>query len=186
MAIQHLYGKSDFDRTFETMAGRGNNRTEETPNDNDGDVHARDDEELPEEDEEEKNEEQTPNRCKAKFDAAAVIRGELWVFDGDHFWRVPGGGRARGDRPPSGPVDLGAFWYGLPRDVRRVDAVYERPDHRIVFFSGRSYYVLAGNSRLELGPEPLTRLGLPEELEKVDAALRWGWNGKTYFFAGNS
>ena len=32
--------------------------------------------------------------------------------------------------------------YGLPASVDRVDAVYERPDHRIVFFVGDVYYVL--------------------------------------------
>ena len=68
--------------------------------------------------------------------------------------------------------------------MRSVDAVYERPDHKIVFFVGRHYYVLTGNSQLESGPLPLTRLGLPEELERVDAAMRWGWNDKTYFFSG--
>ena len=68
--------------------------------------------------------------------------------------------------------------------MERVDAVYERADHRIVFFVGRHFYVLAGNSQLESGPTPIERLGLPPELERVDAAMRWGWNGKTYFFSG--
>ena len=74
--------------------------------------------------------------------------------------------------------------YGLPDSVKKVDAVYERPDHKIVFFVGRSYFVLTGNSQLDSGPLPLTRLGLPEDLDKVDAAMRWGWNDKTYFFSG--
>ncbi len=82
------------------------------------------------------------------------------------------------------PIELSAFWYGLPPEVERVDAVYERADHRIVFFVGRHFYVLAGNSQLESGPTPIERLGLPPELERVDAAMRWGWNGKTYFFSG--
>jgi len=83
------------------------------------------------------------------------------------------------------PVDLAAFWYGLPRDVNRIDAVYERLDHRIVFFVGPNYYVMRGNTRLESGPRPLTDLGLPQDLKKVDGALRWGWNDKTYFFSGS-
>jgi hypothetical protein len=27
-------------------------------------------------------------------------------------------------------------------------------------------------------------LGLPDTLEKVDGAVRWGYNDKTYFFSG--
>jgi hypothetical protein len=27
-------------------------------------------------------------------------------------------------------------------------------------------------------------LGLPDTLEKVDGAMRWGYNDKTYFFSG--
>ena len=109
----------------------------------------------------------------------AVIRSEMWAFRGRYFWRVDKSGGTRDD-----PVEVSAFWYGLPADLDRVDAVYERPDHKIVFFSGKSYYLLAGNSQLEEGPLPLTRLGLPASLEKVDAAFRWGWNDKTYIFAG--
>ena len=74
--------------------------------------------------------------------------------------------------------------YGLPSSVDRVDAVYERPDHRIVFFVGEVYCVLTGNSRLEAGPVPISRLGLPAGVRRVDAAMVWGWNGRTYFFSG--
>ena len=38
--------------------------------------------------------------------------------------------------------------YGLPSTVDRVDAVYERPDHRIVFFVGDVYYVLGRRDSL--------------------------------------
>ena len=34
-------------------------------------------------------------------------------------------------------------------------------------------------------PKPLTYLGLPLNLSKIDAALVWGHNQKTYLFAGN-
>ena len=69
-------------------------------------------------------------------------------------------------------------------EQRRVDAVYERPDHRIVFFVGPHFYVMRGNTRLESGPRPLTDLGLPPELDKIDGVVRWGWNDKTYLFSG--
>ena len=30
----------------------------------------------------------------------------------------------------------------------------------------------------------LQELGLPDTLEKIDGAMRWGYNDKTYFFSG--
>ena len=92
-----------------------------------------------------------PEKCNTDFDAVAVLRGEMWVFTGKYFWRINRDGGSRED-----PMELRSFWYGLPSDIGRVDAVYERGDHDIVFFAGRRFYVLAGNSRLKQGPLPLT------------------------------
>lgn len=121
-----------------------------------------------------------PDKCQTDFDAVAVIRSEMWAFKSRYFWRINRDGGTRGD-----PVELEAFWYGLPPNIDHVDAVYERPDHKIVFFVGLFFYVLAGNSQLEQGPMPLSYLGLPLTLQKVDAAMRWGYNGHTYFFSGS-
>lgn len=47
------------------------------------------------------------------------------------------------------------------------------------------FYVYVGHL-LERGyPKPLTTLGLPDSLEKIDGATVWGHNGKTFFFSGN-
>lgn len=77
------------------------------------------------------------------------------------------------------------MWSGLPRNFTHVDAVYERPDDKIVFFIDQLIYVFTGNT-LERGyPKPLTSLGLPADLKKIDGATVWGHNGKTFFFSGN-
>ena len=129
------------------------------------------------------------NRCTVrKFDAVAVIRGEMWIFTGKYFWRI--GKNTPGDGIPEQPVEFKSFWFGLPREVLDddnlvIDAVFERSDHKIVFFIGSNYYVLAGNMHLEEGPLPISRLGLPSSLQRVDAAFRWGWNSKIYFFSGD-
>lgn len=41
-----------------------------------------------------------------------------------------------------------------------------------------------GNILVSGYPKPLTALGLPEELDRVDAATVWGHNSKTYIFSG--
>ena len=92
-----------------------------------------------------------PDKCDTNFDAVSVLRGEMWVFKDRYFWRINKDGGSRED-----PMDLRSFWYGLPSTVDHVDAVYEKRDHDIVFFSGRNYYVLASNSYLKYGPLPIT------------------------------
>lgn len=51
--------------------------------------------------------------------------------------------------------------------------------------SGRYYYMFDGRNLLEGYPKPLTELGLPEELDHVDAVTIWGHSNKTYIFRGN-
>jgi len=120
-----------------------------------------------------------PDKCDTNFDAVAIMRSEMWVFKGKYFWRINKEGGSRED-----PMELGSFWYGLPGDIQRVDAVYERTNNDMVFFVGNKYYVMSGNNRLKQGPLPITDLGLPADLDHIDGAMRWGWNDKTYFFSG--
>ena len=93
----------------------------------------------------------SPDKCNTNFDAVAVLRGEMWVFKENFFWRINKDGGSRED-----PMELRSFWYGLPSDVDHIDAVYEKSDHDIVFFVGKKYYVLASNSYLKYGPLPIT------------------------------
>lgn len=102
-----------------------------------------------------------PDKCHTNFDAVAVLRSEMWVFKGKYFWRINREGGSRED-----PLELTSFWYGLPSDITHVDAVYERSDNNIVFFVGRRYYVMAGNSHLKQGPRPIT-VSPPQHLPAV-------------------
>ncbi|XP_015908910.2 matrix metalloproteinase-17 [Parasteatoda tepidariorum] len=119
--------------------------------------------------------------CNTSIDAISVIRREVFVFKGKHFWRLDMNKTLRSGYP----VAIDRFWHDLPADIQQVDALYERPgDTKIVFFSGKLYWLFQAN-RLEPGyPKPLTDLGLPPDLERIDAAIVWGHNGKTYLFSG--
>jgi len=44
--------------------------------------------------------------------------------------------------------------------------------------------LFSGNTLLQGYPKRLTELGLPEELDHVDAAAVWGHNSATYIFSG--
>lgn len=106
------------------------------------------------------------------------------------------------------------MWSSLPKNLTHVDAVYERPDRKIaifigkvlintyfikvyihfttatssvmtlVWFSGKELYLFDSQYLLPGYPKPLRTFGLPESLEKLDAAMVWGHNGNTYFYSG--
>lgn len=120
--------------------------------------------------------------CKGFFDAASVIRGELFIFRGLLMWRL----NDRGSHINGYPVPFHAFFNGLPRTVQKIDAVYQRPqDYHIVFFTGNVYWVFDGNTFVENSPQPLSNLGLPNDLDHLDASIVWDKNRKTYLFSGN-
>ncbi|XP_076246166.1 matrix metalloproteinase 2 [Calliopsis andreniformis] len=120
-----------------------------------------------------------PDKCDTTYDAISIIRREVFVFKGRYLWRIGDQGLYEGY-----PAEITRL-FNLPEDIDHVDAVYERPNKKIVFFIGKKYYVFNANN-LEPGyPRPLTTLGLPETLDRVDGAMIWGHNGKTYFFSGS-
>lgn len=122
-----------------------------------------------------------PDICNSTIDAISVIRREVFVFKGNYFWRLHSNRTLR----PGYPVSIDRFWYDLPPNISKIDALYERPsDTKIVFFAGKNFWLFSAN-QLESGyPKPLTDLGLPEDVDRVDAAMVWGHNGKTYLFSG--
>uniref|UniRef100_T1J720 Peptidase metallopeptidase domain-containing protein n=1 Tax=Strigamia maritima TaxID=126957 RepID=T1J720_STRMM len=121
-----------------------------------------------------------PNTCETSYDAVSMIRGELFIFKGKYFWRLDDRGVQ-----PGYPAEIKRFWYHLPNDIKRIDAVYERPrDKKIIIFIGKQYWLFNANIPEPGYPKPLTHLGLPANLNKIDAAMVWGHNGKTYFFSG--
>ncbi|GIY72997.1 matrix metalloproteinase-17 [Caerostris darwini] len=124
---------------------------------------------------------EVPDICNTSIDAISVIRREVFIFKGKYFWRMDVNRTLKAGYP----VPIERFWYALPPEIEKVDALYERPiDTKIVFFTGKKFWLFSAN-QLEPGyPRPLTDLGLPEDLTHIDAAMVWGHNGKTYFFSG--
>ncbi|XP_052468081.1 matrix metalloproteinase-25-like [Carassius gibelio] len=125
------------------------------------------------------------DRCKGDFDAVADIRGEVFFFKGQYFWRI----QQSGSLVSFEPVLIKNFWFGLPPGTNKIDAVYERQtDSRIIFFIGSQYWVFKDNMAMSGYPRPLSDWGLishdGSEVRRVDAAFIWAHNGKTYIFSG--
>ncbi|XP_077995389.1 matrix metalloproteinase-14-like [Glandiceps talaboti] len=116
----------------------------------------------------------TMEPCSSGFDAIGSIRGEIFFFKENVFWRLREKGRALTGYPHPNEN----FWYDLPSGV---NAVYERYDHRIVFLKDSHYYIYSTNYQDPGYPQYISNIGLPRN---IDAALVWGNNGKTFFFKG--
>ena len=79
--------------------------------------------------------------CSGIFDTIRHIRHELMVFLEDKMWRFTGRGNPRPGYP--GPASQ---MFPFLKGMKKIDAVYERPDGYILFFSADTYLVSDGNS----------------------------------------
>ncbi|KAJ8312175.1 hypothetical protein KUTeg_009548 [Tegillarca granosa] len=78
----------------------------------------------------------TINPCEHRFDAISVLRREVFLFMGDTFYRLDSRGLIQGE-----PTKIHSFWYGLPKRVNKIDAVFERiTDGKIIIFIGKTYF----------------------------------------------
>uniref|UniRef100_A0A182PKF5 Peptidase metallopeptidase domain-containing protein n=1 Tax=Anopheles epiroticus TaxID=199890 RepID=A0A182PKF5_9DIPT len=120
-----------------------------------------------------------PNPCNTSFDAITLIRNELFIFKDRWLWRMN-----ENDLHRPNPFEIHRMFFGLPDDFQRIDTVYENKQQKIIFFIGKQYYVF-NSQYLEPGyPRPLTDLGLPDSIERIDAALVWSHNNRTYLYSG--
>ncbi|CAG7834638.1 unnamed protein product [Allacma fusca] len=127
-----------------------------------------------------------PKTCDTSYDAISLIRQDLFIFKGRYFWRFPNNELNKNKAVKSEnilPSETHSFWKGLPEDLTHVDAVYERGEI-VVFFIGKNYWIFNANKK-KAGPIPLTRMKISETIDKIDGAMTWGHNDKTYLFSGS-
>ncbi|CAG5121963.1 unnamed protein product, partial [Candidula unifasciata] len=120
--------------------------------------------------------------CSSPIDAITMVRTDIFLFIGKWFWRLDS------RRVPAKPSEIHQFWYGFPKHLEKIDAVFERPDHKIVFFSGDRYWVFNANHLYNQFPSegrPITEFNIPADVKKIDAAFVWGYNKRTYLVSGD-
>ncbi|XP_017552906.1 matrix metalloproteinase-25 [Pygocentrus nattereri] len=124
------------------------------------------------------------DRCQGGYDAIANIRGEVFFFRRQYFWRV----HHSGSLMSFVPAVIHNFWIGIPPEIDKIDAVYERSDGHIVFFIGDQYWVFRDRTSLPGYPQPLTQWRMwnsaGEAPARIDAVFVWPHNGRTYMFSG--
>lgn len=123
-----------------------------------------------------------PNLCEGQgFDAVSLLRGELFIFKGEYVWRLTNKYRIQSGYP----VKFNEIFTRLPSHVTHIDAIYERPtDGAIVLFHGNQYWAFDGNDFIDDSPRPISDYGFDENVAKIDAAMVWSKNDRTYLFAG--
>jgi hypothetical protein len=81
------------------------------------------------------------------------------------------------------PVEIHQF-FNFPPSIARVDTAFERlTDRLVMMFSGRQWFLFQGNRLIPNRSGRLIDLGLPADLERLDAASVWAFNGRAYLFA---
>ncbi|XP_072515665.1 matrix metallopeptidase 30 [Salminus brasiliensis] len=119
-----------------------------------------------------------PERCKQDlvFDAATSIKGELYFFKNEYYWKKSGNHRIQQTR-------IKSTWPA----VTSVDAAYEFKKRDIsFFFKGQQYWGVRGSVSLPGYPKSISKFGFPSSVAKVDAAVHVESTGRTLFFAGSN
>ncbi|XP_023273518.1 collagenase 3-like isoform X1 [Seriola lalandi dorsalis] len=122
----------------------------------------------------------TPDACDSTMvlDAVTTLRGEMLFFKDSFLWRS----YPQSNTPQQSLITN--FWPSAPVNI---DAAYEsRVSDRILLFKDRKVWAFTGYNPVPGYPKPLTSLGLPSHVRKIDAALYDTRSRKTLFFVGNS
>uniref|UniRef100_A0A4W3HQE4 interstitial collagenase n=1 Tax=Callorhinchus milii TaxID=7868 RepID=A0A4W3HQE4_CALMI len=120
-----------------------------------------------------------PEKCNPNldFDAVTKLRGELIFFKDRFLWR-----RHPQEVEPE-LILITIFWSSIPPNI---DAAYENSENDLlVIIKDTKYWVINGYDILPEYPKNLHNLGIPRNVEKIDAALHIQETRKTLFFIGD-
>nr|XP_050866926.1 matrix metalloproteinase-14 isoform X3 [Vespula vulgaris] len=101
--------------------------------------------------------------------------GHIYVFKGEHYWRLTADGIASGY-----PKRISNSWKGLPGNI---DAAFTFKNGKTYFFKGSKYWRYIGKHMDGQYPKEISEgfTGIPDN---IDAATVWTGNGKIYFYKG--
>uniref|UniRef100_A0A671W9N3 interstitial collagenase n=1 Tax=Sparus aurata TaxID=8175 RepID=A0A671W9N3_SPAAU len=122
----------------------------------------------------------TPDACDSTMvlDAVTNLRGEMLFFKDSFFWRS----YPQSNTPQQSLITN--FWPNAPINI---DAAYENQElDNVLVFKGRKVWAFSGYDLVRGYPKPLSSLGLPQTVKKVDAALYDRHSRKTLFFVGSN
>uniref|UniRef100_A0A665W905 Collagenase 3-like n=1 Tax=Echeneis naucrates TaxID=173247 RepID=A0A665W905_ECHNA len=119
-----------------------------------------------------------PDRCSRTvvFDAATSVGKNIYFFKDGYFWTH--------SRSWDG-INMRSIQVAWP-GISSIDAAYEhKRTNTVTFFKGNNYWKLRGNTFLPGYPRPLSDLGFPLYVTKVDAAVHVSFTGRTLLFVNS-
>ncbi|CAI2737334.1 unnamed protein product [Dicrocoelium dendriticum] len=129
--------------------------------------------------------------CKTGMNSITISRDNIfYITKGSKVWITEceqsfNSGTCNPQR--RGPLSIQQAWSSLPAYVDHIDAGVERSDKAIYLFSGSRFWLLNAYGSLKYGVPPaglpLSYLGLPETLRRIDTAFTWGRDGRIYLFS---
>ena len=129
--------------------------------------------------------ERIPDVCDTDFDAMSMIGEEIYAFRRGMVWKFDN----HGTLSAGFPMLASDYFMGLPTSVQRVDAFFQRKvDNDVMIFSGDRYWRFRSYSLIPGFPpngRPILELGLPPDVEKIDAVFIWSGNKQTYLVSGD-
>ncbi|XP_076875365.1 matrix metallopeptidase 30 [Brachyhypopomus gauderio] len=120
-----------------------------------------------------------PQRCDRNlvFNAATSIRGELYFFKNEFYWKKSGYTKDIQVK------EIKSTW----PSVNSVDAAYELKTRDVAFiFKGKQYWGVRGTSSLPGYPKQISQFGFPASVTKIDAAVHVQSTARTLFFVGSN
>lgn len=127
-----------------------------------------------------------PNTLPSAYDAVTQIRGELFIFTRDKFWRYnkPSMRQLNQQHQQLRPLlDIHKlFRFPIGTRISRVAGMYDRFDNKISLIADNQYFLFSEN-RLEVNyPKHLSSFGIDEDVAHAIPADR----GYTYFVGNRS
>lgn len=95
------------------------------------------------------------------YDAISIINEELFVFKDQYVWRISENKFAN-----RYPLKTELVWEELPKNYKRIDAVYANQSGKVVFFIDKMFYSFSKSCLIYSGSQK--EFGLPDSI-KIDA-----------------
>lgn len=126
--------------------------------------------------------EPVPDICEGYLDDVTLINDEIYVFKQNYVWKFDKYFNIENDYPKT----ISKVFPNLPKRFRRINAIYQDPHDRneLMIFHENEFisYDMRGPIFTAFN---ITRYTYDPEISRIDAAMVWSKNNRTYLFSSD-